>query len=107
MKQSRKKGLEAAGFTIGMVQEFLQFSDGEAALIELKVRLIEMLKRVRTSSGVMQQSLAKNLGSSQSRVAKIEAGGADVTLDLICKALFALGVSRQALGKVIASKPAA
>ncbi|MGB7156973.1 MAG: helix-turn-helix transcriptional regulator [Tepidisphaeraceae bacterium] len=107
MKSSKKKRIEAAGFTIGTVQEFLRLSDGEMALIDLKVRLVEMLKRVRTASGITQQALAKKLGSSQSRVAKIEAGGADVSLDLICKALFALGVSRRALGKVIASKRAA
>ncbi len=107
MKAFRKKRLEMAGFTIGTVQDFLRLSDGDVALIELKVSLIEMLKRVRAESRVTQQALAKKLGSSQSRVAKIEAGGADVTLDLICKALFALGVSRQALGKVIASKRAA
>jgi DNA-binding XRE family transcriptional regulator len=107
MKPSKRKRLEAAGFRVGTMQEFLNLSDGEADLIDLKIRLIDMLKRVRTSSGVTQQALAKSMGSSQSRVAKIEAGGADVTLDLICKALFALGVSRQALGKVIASKRAA
>jgi DNA-binding XRE family transcriptional regulator len=107
MKPAKRKRLEAAGFRVGTMQEFLNLSDGEADLIDLKIRLIDMLKRVRTSSGVTQQALAKSLGSSQSRVAKIEAGGADVTLDLICKALFALGVSRQALGKVIASKRAA
>jgi DNA-binding XRE family transcriptional regulator len=107
MKSTKRKRLEAAGFRVGTVQEFLELSDGEAALIELKVRLIDMLKRVRAASGVTQQALAKKLGSSQSRVAKIEAGGPDVTLDLICKALFALGVSRQALGKVISSKRAA
>jgi DNA-binding XRE family transcriptional regulator len=107
MKPAKRKRLEAAGFRVGTMQEFLNLSDGEADLIDLKIRLIDMLKRVRTSSGVTQQALAKSMGSSQSRVAKIEAGGADVTLDLICKALFALGVSRQALGKVIASKRAA
>jgi hypothetical protein len=47
------------------------------------------------------------IGSSQSRVAKMEAAGADISLDLICKALFALGVSQKSLGKMIASKRAA
>jgi ribosome-binding protein aMBF1 (putative translation factor) len=107
VKSSKRKNLEKAGFKVGTVQEFLGLSDEETALIDLKVRLIELLKSARTSAGMTQHELAKLLASSQSRVAKIEGARADVSLDLICKALFALGISRQAIGKVISSKPAA
>jgi DNA-binding XRE family transcriptional regulator len=107
MKPSKRRHLEKAGFKVGTVQEFLGLSDEETALIDLKVRLIELLKAARASAGVTQHELAKLLASSQSRVAKIEAAGPDVSLDLICKALFARGISRQAIGKVISSKRAA
>ena len=107
MKQSKQKKLEAAGFKIGSVQEFLQLSDAEMALIDLKVRLIEMLKTTRQSARITQHDLAKLLESSQSRVAKLEAGAPDISLDLICRALFALGVSRQRIGKTLASRKAA
>jgi DNA-binding XRE family transcriptional regulator len=107
MKQAKRKKLEKAGFKVGTVQEFLQLSDEEMALIDLKVRLVEMLKIVREANRVTQNGLAKLIGSSQSRVAKMEAGGADISLDLICKALFALGASRQKIGKMIAAKRAA
>jgi len=107
MKPSKRNKLGKAGFKVGTAQEFLGLSDGEMALIELKVRLIGMLKTVRTEAGVTQHALAKLIGSSQSRVAKMEAGGSDVSLDLICKALFALRVSRRAISKIIASKRAA
>jgi len=107
MKPAKKKKLERAGFRVGTVQEFLRLSDEEMALIDLKVRLVEMLKIVRETHGVTQNSLAKRIGSSQSRVAKMEAGGADISLDLICKALFALGASRQKIGEMIAAKRAA
>lgn len=107
MKQSKRKKLEKAGFKVGTVQEFLGLPDEEMALIDLKVRLVEMLKNVRQSSGITQRRLAEVMRSSQSRIAKIEASDANVSLDLICKALFAMGVSRQTLGKVIASKHAA
>jgi DNA-binding XRE family transcriptional regulator len=107
MKESKRKNLERAGFKVGSVQEFLHLSDGEMAVIDLKVRLVEMLRDVRKAKGLTQHELARLVGSSQSRLAKIEAGGADVTLDLICKALFSIGVSRRALGKVIASSKAA
>ena len=107
MKNSKRKKLHRAGFKVGTVQEFLGLSDEEMALIDLKIRLIEMLKAVRKSAGITQHALARLIGSSQSRVAKMEAADSDVTLDLICKALFALGVSHQDIGKKIASKRAA
>jgi ribosome-binding protein aMBF1 (putative translation factor) len=107
MTESRRKKLEKAGFKVGTVQEFLSLSDEDMALIELKIRLIEILKSARNSAGMTQHRLAKLIGSSQSRVAKMEAAGADISLDLICKALFALGVSQKSLGKMIASKRAA
>jgi transcriptional regulator with XRE-family HTH domain len=77
------------------------------ALIDIKVRLVEMLKATRRSNSITQERLARRIASSQSRVAKMEAAGPDVSLDLICKALFSLGVSRQAIGKTIASNCAA
>src|SRR4051812_33009641 len=92
MKSSKRKKLEAAGFKAGDVAEFLALSDEEMALIDLKVRLVMMLKAVRESRGVTQQALAKLMGSSQSRVAKLEGACAEASLDLICKALFSLGV---------------
>ena len=107
MKDSKRKQLERAGFKIGGVQEFLRLSDEEMALIELKIRLIDLLKAARKSNRLSQNALAKLISSSQSRVAKMEGGAAEVSLDLICKSLFALGVSRQAIGKMIASKRAA
>jgi DNA-binding XRE family transcriptional regulator len=107
MKQSKRKNLEKAGFKVGSVQEFLHLSDEEMALIDLKIRLIDLLKVARKSNQITQHDLARLISSSQSRVAKMEAGASEVSLDLICKTLFALGVSRQTIGKMIASKHAA
>jgi DNA-binding XRE family transcriptional regulator len=107
MKARKKRKLENAGFKVGTVQEFLGLSDEETALIELKVRLIELLKAARESAAMTQTQLAELLASSQSRVAKVESNPGEVSLDLICKALFALGVSRQAIGKTLSSRRAA
>ena len=107
MRPSKKRKLQQAGFKVGTVQEFLGLSDEEMALIELKVRLVGMLRQVRQARGLRQQDLADLISSSQSRIAKIEAGDADVSLDLICKALFSMGVSRQQLARTIGSKRAA
>ena len=107
MKADKRKKLQRAGFEVGGVCEFLNLSDEEAALIDLKVRLVRSLRSVRQSAGITQHALAKLLGSSQSRVAKMEAGDPAVTLDLICKALFALGTSRKSIARMISSRRAA
>lgn len=103
MNATKKKKLEAAGFRVGTVQDFLQLSDEEMALIDLKVKLVRMLRPAREAAGITQSDLARRIGSSQSRIAKMEAAGPQVSLDLICKALFALGVTPQRIGKAIGS----
>lgn len=107
MTKAKRIRLEQAGFKVGTVQDLLGLPDEEMALIELKVRLIRMLQDVRKSSGLTQAKLAKLIGSSQSRVAKMEAASIDVSLDLICRSLFAMGVTRAALARAIDSKKAA
>jgi transcriptional regulator with XRE-family HTH domain len=69
------------------------------ALIDLKILLIEKLKETRVARKVTQQHLVRLINSSQSRVAMLERGRPDVSLDLICRALFALGVGRNELAR--------
>jgi transcriptional regulator with XRE-family HTH domain len=88
-------------------QEFLGLSDEEMDLIELKISLIKKLKKTRTAKKLTQQQLAQLLHSSQSRVAMLEQGRPDVSLDLICRALFAMGVRRREIGRTITSGKAA
>jgi hypothetical protein len=45
--------------------------------------------------------LAKAMRSSQSRVAKMEAGDPTVSLDLLVQSLLALGASNRDLGQII------
>ena len=49
MKRSKIERLEKAGFRVGTVQEFLGLSDQEMALIDLKVRLVEIVKTHRSA----------------------------------------------------------
>ncbi len=107
MKRSKKKKLESAGFKVGSAPEFLGHSDEESALIDLKVRLNCMLRSARQAARLTQSELARRVGSSQSRIAKLEAASPDVSLDLICKALLAMGATRQVIGKAIAGSRAA
>ena len=53
--------------------------------------------------GLSQSALAKLLNSSQSRVAKMEAGDPTVSLDLLVRALLATGTTPRELARTIAS----
>lgn len=55
-------------------------------------------------ASVSQHALAERLRSSQSRVAKLEAGDAGVSLDLMFKAAFVAGARRTELAKVLSPK---
>jgi transcriptional regulator with XRE-family HTH domain len=77
-------------------------SPEEEAYIELRLRLAAGLKMRRNSRGITQMELAQTLHSSQSRVAKMEAGDPTVSLDLLVKSLLALGISSRDLAAIIA-----
>lgn len=102
MNNAKKKRLEAKGFKVGNVQEFLNLSPDEMAFIELKLALSRKLQDYRKSKRLTQVELARRIKSSQSRVAKMEAGDPSVSIDLLIRSLFALGASRKQLSDIIA-----
>jgi hypothetical protein len=97
MKPEKRKRLEAAGWRVGTASEFLGLTDEEAALIELKLDLARAVKAERMSRKMTQEELGERLGSSQSRVAKMEGGDPSVSIDLLIRALLRLGVNRRDL----------
>jgi DNA-binding XRE family transcriptional regulator len=107
MDTTKRKALEEAGWKIGSAQDFLGLSDEEAAFVELKLALSEDLKARREQLGLSQSALARRIGSSQSRVAKMEASDASVSLDLLVRGLLATGATRRDIGAAISRrKPA-
>lgn len=106
MDQSQQQ-LEAKGWQVGSVEEFLELTPEEASYIELKLALSESLRAYRKQRHLTQMDLAKLLKSSQSRVAKMEAGDPSVSLDLLVRSLLAMGASREALAQMITSSEAA
>ena len=98
----KRKRLEAKGWKIGTAKEFLGLSRDEEAYIELHLKLAEGLKARRMRRRLTQVDLAKAVRSSQSRVAKMEAGDPSVSLDLLVRSLIALGASSKDLAKIIA-----
>jgi len=107
MRKAKQERLVNAGYKITDAQEFLNLSDEEISVIDLKISLIQKLKEVRATAGITQKQLAKLMKSSQSRVAMLEGGSPDVSLELVCRALFALGLSSRDLGRTISAVKAA
>ena len=106
MEKRKQRRLEARGWRVGSAAEFLGLSAEEAALVEMKLRLSQALKARRTTLRLSQTALAKRLGSSQSRVAKMEAGDRSVSIDLLMKALLTLGASPSDVGKALQHRAA-
>src|SRR5438105_9186045 len=102
METSKKKRLEAAGWRVGGAGDFLELSPEEVAYVELKLTLSETLRHKRDEEGLSQIQLARRVGSSQSRVAKMEAGDPAVSVDLLVRTLFAVGASRKEIADAIA-----
>jgi DNA-binding XRE family transcriptional regulator len=104
VREEKRRRLEARGWKIGTAQEFLRLNAEEAAYIDLKVRLATGLRERRRRRSFTQADLAKRLQSSQSRIAKMEAGDPSVSLDLLIRSLLILGVSRRELSRIISAR---
>jgi hypothetical protein len=104
MRESKRKKLDAKGWKIGTAKTFLGMSDEEESYVDLRLRLAQGLKTRRQAHGVTQIGLAHAIKSSQSRVAKMEAGDPTVSLDLLVKSLFALGASNRELAAIISRR---
>lgn len=103
MKTAKKKRLEKAGWRLGSAEEFLGLKAEEAALVNMRLSLAEILRKRRKGLGLSQSELARRMGSSQSRVAKMEAADAEVSLDLLVRAILATGAKPSELGQAIAA----
>jgi len=104
VRDEKRRRLEAKGWKFGTAQEFLRLSDEEAAYIDLKARLATGLRKRRRRRSLTQADLARRLQSSQSRIAKMEAGDPSVSLDLLIRSLLILGTSRRELSRIISAR---
>ena len=93
MNNEKRRALEAAGFVFEDAEDFLELTVEERRLVELRVAVSRALRARREQQQLTQEQVARKLKSSQSRVAKMEAGVPDVSLDLMFRGLFALGGS--------------
>ena len=101
MREEKRKRLAAKGWKTGGAADFLGLKVEEERYVELRLRLSEGVRERRQRRHLTQTELARALRSSQSRVAKMEAGDPSVSLDLLVRSLLALGASNRDLAKLI------
>jgi DNA-binding XRE family transcriptional regulator len=102
MEKRKRLRLDGAGWRVGSVTDFLGLSEEEAALVEVKLGLASAVRKQRSRRRMTQEQLGRLLGSSQSRVAKIEAADPSVSIDLMVRSLLRMGASRRDVASYIA-----
>jgi len=106
VRKEKQHRLQNRGWKFGTTRTFLKLTPEEAAYIEIKLRLASNLRDRRQRGGFTQGDLAKRLRSSQSRVAKMEAGDPTVSVDLLLRSLLAAGADRKELARVFRARTA-
>ena len=94
---------EKSEWVQGSVKEFLSLSDADMELIETRLAASRLLKATRQRKNLTQAAAAKALHTSQSRLAKMESGDPSVSLDLLVKSLYSLGITRKTLASTLSS----
>ena len=107
MKASKRQRLRKGGWKVGSAAEFLGLSAEEEALVAMKLDLVRGVRSLRARHQITQAAFARRLGSSQSRVAKLEAGDRSVSIDLLMRALLNLGASKKQIAAMIGTKAGA
>ena len=105
MRADKKRKLERAGWSVGDTGDFLGLSAEERRFVDAKLALADGLRRRREELGLTQGEVAARLGSSQSRVAKMEVAHRTVSTDLLLKSLFRLGAGPADVGRLLVSRP--
>lgn len=105
MRSDKRRKLARAGWAIGDAGDFLRLSDDERRFIETKLALAAGLRHRREHLGLTQTEVAKRFGSSQSRVAKMEAADKTVSTDLLLRSLYQLGAGRRDVARLLSRKP--
>lgn len=90
MNAKKLKKLRAMGGAVTTVQDFLGLTNEDMAVIEARLALAKAIRERREEAGLTQAALAKSLGSSQARVAKMEGGDPQASLDSMVRALAAV-----------------
>jgi len=101
MEKRKRKQLEEKGYRVGSAADFLDLTPEEEAYIDIRLDISNLVKAQRVKREWTQEQLARAIGSSQSRIAKLEGGDPGISMDLMIKALLRLGTSKMQIGKLL------
>jgi len=101
MNTLKKARLQRAGWAVGNAAEFLNLNAQKAQFVELKLALAGGVRQLREHRGMTQAALAEQLGSSESRVTKMEVADRSVSIDLMMRSLLAIGATPGEIAKLI------
>ncbi|MBD2180038.1 transcriptional regulator [Planktothrix sp. FACHB-1355] len=87
MDRAKRERLEAKGWKVGTVSEFLELTPEETALIEIKLALSRSLKERQKTLSI---ALAENADAS-------------VSIELLIRAMLATGATPKEIGEAISS----
>ena len=99
LSTQKKARIRTMGGRVTTVEEWLDLTQEEVAVIDMKIRLGEQLRTRRRKKKLSQGRVAKILNTSQGRVSKLEKGQA--TLDQLARSVLALGGSPKEVGRAI------
>ena len=91
MDAKKIKKLKKLGGRVTTVRDFLGLSEEDMAVIEARITLAKAVKQRRLQAGMTQAELAKLIQSSQARVAKMEGGDPQASIESLIRALAAAG----------------
>ena len=91
IETNKRKALVAAGWAVGDAADFLEMSEEERQLLDVRTQMAVAVREARASSNLSQKELGKRLKTSQPRIAKIERAAPDVSLDQLIRAFVAAG----------------
>lgn len=91
MDAEEERALEAAGFKFGDFADFLGMDDVERQQVAFRADLGAAIRRLRESLGQTQKDFGASIGFAQPKVARVEIGAPEVSLDLMLRAFFGAG----------------
>jgi DNA-binding XRE family transcriptional regulator len=91
MDDEKRARVKAKGWVEVDLYDWLGLDEADMRVIELRVALVKAIRHRREGAGISQAQLARRIGTAQPNIAKIEAGGIGVSLDLLMTVFFATG----------------
>src|SRR5438128_12179213 len=104
MNSTKEARIESVVSNVGSAAQFLVLNEHKAVFVEMKLALARCLHALRIRLKLSHSRVAELVGSSQSRVAKMESGDPSVSIDLLLRAVLAIGGSPAAVVRALASR---